>query len=355
MTVITNSLGRLAVIIPAYNPENRLVALVEELQAIGFALIIVIDDGSDAASRPVFAGMKDKAGVELLRHAVNAGKGRALKTAFNHCLCEHPHLFGVITADADGQHAPHDIARVGHALLERGAFVMGTRQFAGDVPLRSRLGNLVTSGVVSVLHGKRITDTQTGLRGIPISLLPRLLALPGERYEYETSMLVEMIVDHVELRELPIDTIYLDGNRASHFNPLLDSMRIYFVLIRFFASSLLAAAIDFVAFALALGISGNTLVALAAGRACAISGNFVINRQFVFKARHSGKLALLRYGALVALIFCLSYILIREITAHTSIGPLWAKVVAESVLFMFSFSAQRVFVFPNQKKYPELT
>ena len=355
MPVTMNSLSQLAVIIPAYNPENRLVALVDELRAMGFDLIIVIDDGSDPTSRPVFERLMGKAGVELLRHAVNLGKGRALKTAFNHCLCEHPGLVGVITADADGQHAPHDMARVGRELLDSGAFVLGARQFAADVPLRSRLGNLVTSGMVSFLHGKRITDTQTGLRGIPSSHLPRLLALPGERYEYETSMLVEMIANHIELHQMPIDTIYLDGNRSSHFDPLLDSMRIYFVLIRFFASSLLAAAIDFVAFALALGVSENALVALAVGRLSAISVNFVINRQFVFKARHSGRLALLRYCALVALIFCLSYLLIREITAHTSIGPLWAKVIAESILFMFSFSAQRVFVFPNQKKYPELT
>ena len=342
-----SSLSRLAVVIPAYNPEDRLVALVDDLRALGFTSIVVVDDGSDASTRPVFERLRDKTGVELLRHAVNVGKGRALKTAFNHCLCAHPDLEGVVTADADGQHAPRDIARVGHALLESGAFVLGARQFAAGVPLRSSLGNLSTRWVVSFLFGKRITDTQTGLRGIARDLLPQLMDVPGERYEYETSVLVEMITRRVDIRQVPIDTMYIDGNRSSHFNPLLDSMRIYFVFIRFFASSLLAAAIDFLAFALAIAVFGNPLGALAVGRACAISVNFVANKRFVFRDERPGAAALLRFCILVAVMFCLSYLLIREIVATTPIGPLGAKVIAESALFVLSFSVQRVFVFPT--------
>ncbi|MGZ5007134.1 MAG: GtrA family protein [Methylobacter sp.] len=344
------SLSQLAVIIPAYNPENSLVTLVDELQSLGFTLIVVVDDGSDIVTRPVFERLQGKTGVEQLRHAVNAGKGRALKTAFNHCLCQHHNLTGVITADADGQHTPQDIARVGHELLKSKTFVLGTRQFAKDVPLRSRLGNLSTRWVVSFLYGKRITDTQTGLRGIANCYLTRLLELPGERYEYETNMLVEMINNRIDIRQLPIETIYIDGNRSSHFNPLLDSMRIYFVLIRFFTSSLLAAAIDFAAFVLAFDMFGSPLIALAVGRVSAISVNYVTNKKFVFKDKHSDKLTMLRYGTVVIIMFCLSYLLLREITIRTYAGPLAAKIIAESILFILSFSIQRAFVFSNYNK-----
>ena len=85
--------------------------------------------------------------VQLLRHAVNLGKGAALKTAFNHVLCTYPELAGVVTADADGQHHPDDIERVAETLLARpDALVLGARTFGEDVPLRSRFGNIATRG-----------------------------------------------------------------------------------------------------------------------------------------------------------------------------------------------------------------
>lgn len=343
-------LGQLAVIIPAFNPEDKLPDFVRELLAVGFPLIVVVDDGSDSVHAAVFDSIVKMTGIVLLRHAVNSGKGRALKTAFNWCLCHHPELRGVVTADADGQHCVHDILRTAKELLKTGAFVLGSRDFSVGVPLRSRIGNLCTRWLMILLLGRKISDTQTGLRGIPISGLPQLVTLAGERYEFETNMLVDLISHNVDMRQLPIATIYIDGNRSSHFNPLLDSMRIYFVLIRFFTSSLLTAAIDFLVFALALSLDNEPLIALAVARLCALSFNFLTNRHFVFKAGGACALAFLRFCGVVAGMFCLSYLAIREIVAHTGIGMLGAKAIAESMLFLISFSVQRVFVFPDHRK-----
>ena len=343
-------LSQLAVIIPAFNPEDRLSDLVIELLALGFPLIVVVDDGSDSINTAVFDAISQMKGVVLLRHAVNSGKGRALKTAFNWCLCHHPGLKGVVTADADGQHAALDVLRTGEELIDTGAVVLGSRDFPSSIPLRSRIGNLCTRWVMTVLLGRRISDTQTGLRGIPLSQLSQLLTVAGERYEYETNMLVKMLSLKVEVRQLPIQTIYIDGNRSSHFNPLLDSMRIYFVLIRFFASSLLTAAIDFLVFAFALSLGNEPLIALAVARLCALAFNFLTNLNFVFKADGASALSLLRFCGVVAGMFCLSYLSIREIVAHTGIGMLVAKAIVESMLFLGSFSVQRIFVFPAHKK-----
>lgn len=345
----TGSLERLAAVIPAYNPDAALARLVDDLAARGFGRIVVVDDGSAPSHAPVFAELQGRPGVVLLRHAVNLGKGRALKTAFNWCLCHGAECEGVVTADADGQHAPDDIARVAAELLATRAFVLGVRDFPATVPLRSRLGNIVTRRVMAFLHGRAVSDTQTGLRGIPLSLLPRLLAIPGERYEYEIGMLVDRISHKAEIVQVPIATIYIDGNRSSHFNPLLDSMRIYFVLLRFFSTALVTAGIDFVAFALAIGLLGDPLPALALGRGCAILFNFLANKRFVFKDGEPAAPALLRYSLLVAGLFFLSYLLMREIMAHTPLGPIGAKLLAESLLFFLSFSVQRVFVFSGRR------
>ncbi len=258
-----SGLGSLAVLIPAWQPEERLVALVAELVQAGFGRVVVIDDGSRAACAPVFAAVAAMDRVTVLRHAVNMGKGRGLKTAFNHVLTLDDGLIGVVTADADGQHTPEDIQRVGEALLSSGTRpVLGVRAFSGEVPLRSRFGNLLTRRVFSFLTGTSITDTQTGLRGLPLGVLPALTALDGERYEYEMTVLAHLCRSGAAPRQVPIATVYLRNNRGSHFHPVWDSVRIYFALVRFHASSLLAAGLGLLLFTLCFPLTGAVLLSV---------------------------------------------------------------------------------------------
>lgn len=344
-----NPFDRLAVIIPALNPDRTLLTLVDQLAALGFSHLLVVNDGSGSASVEIFEALASRSGVEVLHHAVNSGKGRALKTAFNHCLCHHPSLLGVVTADADGQHAPQDIARIATELLNTNAVCLGVRQFSGKVPLRSQLGNSLTRGIFNFLYGGGVQDTQTGLRALPVSALAPLVTMAGERYEFETSMLIELITSKQALRQVPIQTIYIDGNRASHFNPLLDSMRIYFIFLRFFASSLVAAGVDLAAFAVTIALGGPLILALVVGRATAIGINFLVNSRFVFK-KTGEPWVLVRYLVVVVVLMALSYLLIRELQTHLLASPVLAKVIAESGLFLISFAIQRAFVFGKTHK-----
>ncbi len=242
------SLGSLCVLIPAWQPDVALLSLVTDLSRRGFGKLLIIDDGSkDDADRDngspgqrstpacevIFAQAAKLPGVDLQRHATNLGKGRALKTGFNCLLEERGDLLGVITADADGQHTPEDIERVARALLSSSPRpVLGSRGFEHGVPWRSRLGNALTRTIFGLLTGTRLADTQTGLRGFPLALLPELLTLGGERYEYEMTVLAYLCRSGRTPLEVPIATVYLDNNRESHFHPVWDSVRIYLVLLR---------------------------------------------------------------------------------------------------------------------------
>jgi glycosyltransferase involved in cell wall biosynthesis len=238
-----HSLETIAVFIPAWQPESGLIPLALDLRAAGFGLVMVLDDGSHAPAQPIFSEL-EALGFPVQRHAVNLGKGRALKSGFSAILAEYPQIRGVITADADGQHKPADIIRVAQTLAQslaspRPDVVLGVRHFDANVPLRSRFGNTLTRLLFTLTTGTRIADTQTGLRGFSIATLPELVTLEGERYEYEMSVLTHISRNGQRPVEVSIETVYIDSNRSSHFNPILDSMRIYFVLARFYMQKIL--------------------------------------------------------------------------------------------------------------------
>lgn len=212
------------VTIPAFEPDASLVSLASNLLR-KFTAIVIVDDGS-TRSTEVFDHIARMKGVVLLRHPTNRGKGAALKTAFAEILRRFPCALGTVTVDADGQHLPDDVDKVAQSLSDvPGSLALGVRSFARDIPFRSRLGNLWTCCEFRLLTGRWIADTQTGLRAIPLSLLPRFLKLPGERYEYEIRMLVDAVRHLDPPRQIPITTVYADGNSTSHFRPLADTFR----------------------------------------------------------------------------------------------------------------------------------
>ena len=218
------------VLIPAYKPDHKLIETLQKLDEKQFGLLVV-DDGSGSTYDEIFIEASRYARV--IRYAVNRGKGGALKQGFCCIRKCFPHASYVITADADGQHKPEDIQKVSQALHEKGGFVIGAREFVGDVPLRSRFGNTLTRGVYHLVSGVKVSDTQTGLRGFDRSLLDWLLAIPGNRYEYEMNVLMTAARDQIELFEVTIQTIYEGNNESSHFRPIQDSVKIYKEIFRF--------------------------------------------------------------------------------------------------------------------------
>jgi putative flippase GtrA len=310
----------------------------------------VVDDGSRQECWEIFEEAGLVAGVTVLRHAVNLGKGAALKTAFNHALCEWPDAAGVVTADADGQHLTADILAVAARLeAEQDVLVLGARQFSGDVPLRSQLGNRITKGVMRIVAGQHLNDTQTGLRGVPRILLPYMLRTFANGYDFELDML--LVCKHRDIRivEEPIHTVYIAGNRSSHFNPLTDSLKIYFTLLRFSIVSIITTVIDnSVFFLLTHPFGWIVWHAQVIARLAALLFNYRAARRAVFLREQGSPLTFLKFLALVIVSGTLSYTLMMALRdrAHFALMP--AKLTAETLLFFVNFLVQRDFIFASR-------
>ena len=333
-------------LIPAYNPTEQLVRLVQRLAAADFAAVIVVNDGSAAACDRYFNEIQHIAKVCLLRHAVNLGKGAALKTGMNHACCNVKNLLGVVVVDADGQHLVEDAVKVADVLRQNPeSLVMGVRTFNGAVPLRSKIGNVLTVWIFRVLTGKKLSDTQSGLRGIPNSMFPVLLKLGSNGYEFELDMLLACKYTNRLIVEQPIKTVYLEGNKSSHFNPVIDSMRIYFVLLRFTLAGLLSAAIDYAVFILVFNLSGSISGSQASARFVSMGFNYAAVKRAVFYSGQNIADTLPKYFALVCVSGFVSYLLIKGLAMFTSLPVIAAKLLAEPVIFLANFAIQRDFIF----------
>jgi len=346
----------LALLIPAFRPGPALMDLVETIARQPYSAIVIVNDGSEREYDSLFESAALLPRVHVLRHAVNLGKGAALKTGFNFILNSFPDCVGVVTADADGQHQPGDVSKVGEALLAQpDRLILGVRRFGSDVPLRSRFGNQATRLTFFLTTGQRLSDTQTGLRGIPRKMLPTLLRLPSTGYEFELDMLLACKRQACPIQEAPIRTIYEKGNPTSHFNPLLDSLRIYFVLLRFSFLSLATALVDNLAFVLAFFTLSSILYAQIIGRLVAVLFNYPLAHGAVFLSREKRSATLPKYLLLVTASGAVSYILINFIHTDLSVGVVWAKLAAEGALFFANFALQRDFVFTQRTASPAAT
>ncbi|HET8726549.1 MAG TPA: bifunctional glycosyltransferase family 2/GtrA family protein [Alphaproteobacteria bacterium] len=339
-------------LIPAYNPDRSLLDIARSLAARSGAPVVVVDDGSTGASRGVLDELRGIAGVTLLSHDENRGKGAALKTGIGHALRAHPGAPGVVTLDADGQHSVDDALRVADRLRAKPhALVIGMRDFHGRVPLRSRIGNALTRQVFGALVGLRLRDTQSGLRGIPLGFGRRLLALPANGYEFELDMLILAKEIGLDVGELPIATIYVAGNRSSHFNPILDSVRIYLSLFRYVLASVITAVLDNLIFIAVFALGMPLLPAQAVGRAGAFGANYLLVKRTVFHSDQRHRKALPRYVTLVVVSGIISYGMIVFLNHRLDMPVIAAKITAEGILYFANFLVQREFIFRKRRQY----
>ena len=222
------------IIVPSLDPDEKLLKVVEGLLKEGFRDIILVNDGSGPDHTAPFAEAAKHPEVTVLTHEVNRGKGRAMKTAFSWCIEHRADIDGVVTVDGDNQHLPRDVRRCAEAMLADPEKIwLGVRDFSLEhVPLRSRFGNNLTRGIMRLACGVDVTDTQTGLRAIPAKDLSLMCSIDGERYEYETEMLLSVRKAGVGIGEVVIETVYINENETSHFHPLKDSWKIYKIIFR---------------------------------------------------------------------------------------------------------------------------
>ncbi len=347
------------VLVPAYEPGARLEPVVAGLfLADPDVEVVVVDDGSGPSFAPVFAGV-EALGATVLRHDANLGKAAALRTGFDHAMAAHPGD-DVVTADADGQHTVRDILRVADALRGDAAddtptLILGCRAFSGRVPLRSRAGNAVARGVFRLAAGWSLSDTQTGLRGIPSELLAWVRDQPGERFAYEQNVLLRCRRDGIATRELPIETVYLDDNASSHFRPVVDSLRVMLPLVLFAGSSLLAFAVDTVMLLALHALTDLLVPSIVAARVVSASVNFAVNRRVVFRAEKGGRMLRqgVRYALLAGALLASNIVWLDALTRY-GVPLVVAKVATEAVLFVTSYGVQRTFVFGTQPRRGEL-
>lgn len=353
-----------SVIIPSLNPDDKLMCVIESLIEKGFDDIILVNDGSNQEHMEPFNKAAQYSQCTILTHEVNRGKGRGLKTAFEYCIRNRKGIDGVVTVDGDNQHQADDILRCCQEMVDSDRVILGVRNFDGkDVPFKSRFGNHMTSFVFKILCGLSISDTQTGLRAIPYRYLDSFCQVAGERFEYETNMLLEFKKSGVPFKEEPISTVYIEENASTHFNPIKDSLKIYRVIFKYVfsassfkytVSSVASWLIDNIIFnvleymLLSMNEALRILISTVAARVCSSVFNFTVNRKWVFQSGKGVKSSVIRYYILWFFQMAASYGMVYFLTEMLNLGitgSAIAKIIVDLMLFCVSYKIQKKWVF----------
>lgn len=347
-------------IIPAYEPDERMGELLHKIREDFDGVILIVNDGS-GSDYDHYYEEAEALGCVIFRHYRNMGKGRGLKNAFNYCLSMYPDMVGCVTADSDGQHTPTDIYRCMEALMAHpDSLILGCRDFSLDtVPSKSRIGNNLTRKICKFLCGVDVSDTQTGLRGISKDFMADLLNTSGERFEFETRMLIDA-KDKYPIHEITIETVYdSKENHQTHFDPIKDSIRIYkifgVIFAKYLFSSLSSFVLDMVLFLLLCPLvrplSAVYYVTLATVCARIVSSiyNYLLNYKFVFKSDAPHTSSALKYFLLAVIQMCCSAALVTVGAMILPIPAGFVKVVVDLILFFVSYAIQRAVVFAKKK------
>ena len=350
-------MDEVVIIIPSYKPHKEIMnSFIQDLKR-HFKEIVIVNDGSGIEYSEFFNSL-ESSGMKVLKHNINLGKGRAIKTAFNYCLNTYSNIKGAITADCDGQHSVEDIIACAEQLKQMPQkLIIGTRNFDEEhVPLRSRFGNKLTKTMFSTFIGIKIGDTQSGLRGFGVENMKNFLQISGERYEYETNMLIECKQKGIEIQEVPIKTVYIDNNKSSHFNPLKDSIMIYKLFFKYVISALTSFGLDIILFSMFLkcipkinmGIINTIIISTIFARIISSIYNFIVNSKLVFKNKN--KTSLVKYFILVIIQMFMSAFVVSELFKILKINETTIKIIVDIIIFIVNFVIQREFIFKNNKK-----
>ncbi|MDO4174127.1 MAG: bifunctional glycosyltransferase family 2/GtrA family protein [Eubacteriales bacterium] len=340
------------IIIPAYHPDEILKQIVRDNWEQN-RLSLVVDDGSGAAYQGIFEDVGEMSIV--LHHDSNKGKGEAIKTALAYIETELWNYSVIGIMDADGQHLVSDMGRLlEEASAHPGALILGVRTIDKTMPWKSRVGNLLTRKIFSTLSGVNVSDTQTGMRAFTSELLRAMLDVSGQRYEYETNVLLMCAKEKIAIREVPIETIYHDKeNSCSHFRKVRDSLRIYKDLLKFVLSSFSSFVLDYMLFFLLTLLLPKTAWALACSnigaRMVSALYNYWMNCNVVFHQKGSLR-TLAGYVCLAASILVLNHVILHSFVFIVGIPVYPAKLLTELLLFVISWMVQNKLIFRAAEK-----
>ena len=332
-------------LIPAYQPDEKLIELVDRLCKDKLE-IVVVNDGSN--KKDIFNKIENK--CHVIHHKVNKGKGRALKTGLEFIKEHYSDKYIVITLDCDGQHTTEDAMKLfEYNVKHPKTLVLGSRAFDKNVPLRSMLGNTITRHVYDLVTGVTINDTQTGLRAFSNQLIDEMINIPGERFEYEINVLLKLAKERTPIKEIEIETIYLNDNKGSHFNAFKDSFKIYKEIFKFSLSSLSSFALDFILYTIFLNLFSPFKYCLqisnVLARVFSATYNFFVNRNYVFKHKKNILKSISQYTLLAIFILFINTILLSLLVDSLMMNRLVAKVIVEVTLFIVSYIVQRCLIF----------
>ena len=332
-------------LIPAFEPDTRTLELLEKLVQKKF-FVVLVDDGSGKGYEEIFE--KAKKFAYVISYDKNRGKGYALKTGLKYIKENFDEEYMVITMDSDGQHTVEDAIKLA-SYLEKypDEIVLGKRLRTKDTPFKSRFGNELTRIIYKISTGVNIYHTQTGLRAYSKDLIDFMLNIEGSRYEYEMNVLLEAASSNIKMKEIEIETIYENNNKGSHFHPIRDSISIYKQIMKFSLSSLLSFLIDYILYNIILFTTSNINIANAVARVISATANYVINRTAVFKSKVNVPKSVLKYIVLATGILIINTAILN-IFVSLGVNARIAKLIAEIILFLFSWIIQKRFVFKTE-------
>lgn len=331
------------IVIPSYEPDLRLVKLIKDINENFQAKIIVVNDGSDEKYDEIFNQCRELNAL-VLAYKENQGKGYALKKAFK--LIKESIIDNevIVCVDSDGQHLVEDIKKVALKSSENpNDIVLGVRSFVGKVPFRSIFGNKITAFIFKIVTGVSIKDTQTGLRAFSKNALDFLIAIEGDRFEYEFNVLLKAKENNHNLLQVDIETVYIEENKSSHFRPLVDSYRIYKPILKFISTSFMATLLDNLIFIILNMLITGLFLPLVISRVCSSLFQWFLNGKLVFNKNTNLK-SMFKFFVLVICLFILNYLLI-EFLVRLGVNELFAKIAVETLVFILSYRYQKSFVY----------
>ena len=332
---------KLIVLIPSYEPDENLTKLIKNLNKNKITSIVV-DDGSGKDYKEIF----DNLDTKVISYEINQGKGHALKEGYKY-IKDNYKEYVVVTMDSDGQHRIEDALNLYNYILKNDdTLVLGKRPRGEKTPLRSKVGNAITRFVFHLVSGQDVYDTQTGLRAFSNKLIDYMLKVKGERFEYEMNVLLYAKNNKIPIKELEIETIYIDNNSKSHFNAFKDSLKLYKEIIKFSLSDIISFLIDYILFIVFKVVLNNITIANVIARTISSTINYIINKNIVFKSNKNIAKSLLEYYGLVIFILLINTLLLNLLSII--INPILAKLIVEIVLFIISWLVQKILIFKRK-------
>lgn len=346
------------IVIPCFNPTDKLIKLIKEIQEKGFSNIILINDGSSSTLQNYFNEAKNNNCV-VLNHSQNFGKGQSLKTGIKYIIDNYnsEKIQGILTVDSDYQYSCDDVLTIAETMIQNpNSFIMGLRNFSNTkLPLKTKIRHKLSQAFFKLSTGKKCSDTQCGLRGIPKQLFNLAIEESGKRYDYEMNFLMDAVLI-TETIYVPIESKIISKDKISYYHAFSDTIRVFARFLTFIGSSMFAYVLDFSLFSI-LGtiifpkfISNEDLIiwiSTAAGKAAAGVINFTINKKYSFKTKNKSISEFLKYVVVFFIKFGGSAELVTLLKFIPIPLPL-LKCIIDTLIFFISYRLQKVWVFKKK-------